>query len=425
MVKPMTPAQKQLAENHMDLVPKIIRSLTNGSPLTSEQRQELCQIGYLALCRAAVSCGEGFPFAPYAAAAIRNAVYDFWRHEIRGKDLFCPLQEDLLDAMPALQIAQEQEAMPDAAPLALKDTAAGAYLETLKASQCSTIQKASKPSTSSLRVTRPRSCPLTTRCLPTTSGPGRAKPADFTAGCSAVRSVILNDKGGTFMLTLYTAVGSLQFVNVNGKPVPHVINNQKEYGMSKEELLVWSCLAFQILTYPELERLFEKNCADSGQSISLPLSHYLNRLLLRGLLVKGMGVSAVDALYRLLGTLTITPVEDRFLPRLASVFLLYTKGQVRLKDIPRLLRKTKCTPTEREVLALAGKAPLSTAELLLSMERGILIRKEEDILEKLYTSPEDTCSTLTDTVQITHAQYPILQAVSNLYLNQKILFQKI
>ncbi len=41
------------------------------------------------------------------------------------------------------------------------------------------------------------------------------------------------------------------------------------------------------LTYPELERLFEKNCADSGQSISLPLSHYLNRLLLRGLLVKG------------------------------------------------------------------------------------------------------------------------------------------
>lgn len=133
----------------------------------------------------------------------------------------------------------------------------------------------------------------------------------------------------------------------------------------------------------------------------------------------------MDALYRLLGTLTITPVEDRFLPRLASVFLLYTKGQVRLKDIPRLLRKTKCTPTEQEVLVLAGKAPLSTAELLLSMERGILIQKEEDILEKLYTSSEDTCSTLTDTVQITHAQYPILQAVSNLYLNQKILFQKI
>ena len=227
------------------------------------------------------------------------------------------------------------------------------------------------------------------------------------------------------MLTLYTAVGSLKFEKVNGKPVPYILNNQKEYGMYKDELLVWSCLAFQVLTYPELEQLFAKNCADSGQSLSLPLSHYLHRLLLRGLLVKGMGVSAVDALYRLLGTLTITPVEDRFLPRLASVFLVYVKGQVRLKEIPRLLRQTKCTPTEREVLALARKVPLSTAELLLSMERGILIRKEKDILEKLYPSPEDTCSTLTDTVQITHAQYPILQAVSNLYLNQKILFQMI
>ena len=141
MLKPMTPAQKQLAEEHMDLVPKIIRSLIQGFPLTSEQRRELCQIGYLALCRAAVSCGEGFPFAPYAAAAIRNAIFDFWRHEIREKDLFCPLQEDLLDATASLQIGQQLETGPDATPLALKDTAAGAYLETLKASQCSTIQK--------------------------------------------------------------------------------------------------------------------------------------------------------------------------------------------------------------------------------------------------------------------------------------------
>ena len=368
MVKPMTPAQKQLAENHMDLVPKIIRSLTNGSPLTSEQRQELCQIGYLALCRAAVSCGEGFPFAPYAAAAIRNAVYDFWRHEIRGKDLFCPLQEDLLDAMPALQIGPGAGSNAGCSALALKDTAAGAYLETLKASQCSTIQKGIEASASSLRVTRQGAV----RSLPGAFKHIRAwqsKPADFYSRMQRCALCYPDDKGGTFMLTLYTAVGSLQFVNVNGKPVPHVINNQKEYGMSKEELLVWSCLAFQILTYPELERLFEKNRADSGQSISLPLSHYLNRLLLRGLLVKGMGVSAVDALYRLLGTLTITPVEDRFSPACQRVPALH-KGQVQLKDIPRLLRKTKCTPTEREVLALAGKASLSTAELLLSMERG-------------------------------------------------------
>ena len=141
MTTPMTPRQRQLAEEHMDLVPRMVAALTKGFSLSSDQRRELCQTGYLALCRAAVSCRDGYDFPPYANAAIRNAIYDSWRHEIRGKTLFCPLQEDLLDAMPALQIAQEQEAMPDAAPLALKDTAAGAYLETLKASQCSTIQK--------------------------------------------------------------------------------------------------------------------------------------------------------------------------------------------------------------------------------------------------------------------------------------------
>ena len=172
MLKPMTPAQKQLAEEHMDLVPKIIRSMTNGSPLPSEQRQELCQIGYLALCRAAVSCGEGFPFAPYAAAAIRNAIFDFWRHEIREKELFCPLQEDLLEATASLQIGQQPENGPDAAPLALKDTGQVLIWRHSKPPSAVPSKKASRPSASSLKATQPKNCPLTTRCLPTISGPG-------------------------------------------------------------------------------------------------------------------------------------------------------------------------------------------------------------------------------------------------------------
>lgn len=226
------------------------------------------------------------------------------------------------------------------------------------------------------------------------------------------------------MLTLYTAIGSLRFEHRDGNAVPYIRNNQRDYGMSREELQVWSCLAFQILTYPELERMLEKNCLSNGQSISLPLSHYLNRLLLRGLLVKGEGLSGVDALYRLLGTLTIVPVEDRFLPRMAGVLLLWGKGQIRLKDIPRFLKKPQRTPTEQTVLTLAGKTALSTAELIFSVERGAQIETEEEVMEKLYPDPSDTCETLADTAQITKAQYPVLQAVSNLYLNQQILFEK-
>ena len=141
MTTPMTPRQRQLAEEYMDLVPRMVYALTKGFSLSSDQRRELCQTGYLALCRAAVSCRDGYDFPPYANTAIRNAIYDSWRHEIREKERLFPLPEDQPDPFckePGLSAPEEG---PDAFSLSLKDTEAGAYLETLKASQCSTIQK--------------------------------------------------------------------------------------------------------------------------------------------------------------------------------------------------------------------------------------------------------------------------------------------
>ena len=206
------------------------------------------------------------------------------------------------------------------------------------------------------------------------------------------------------MLTIYTAVGTLKFQkNVQGNPVPVIINNGREYGMTREELMVWSCLAFQILTYPELEKLYRHRYGTADDTSALPLSHYLNRLLLRGLLVKGDGISGADAIYRLLGTLTITPVENWFF---------------------RLLKRTTCTPMEQTILALSKKVPLSTAELLSCIDQDAKIDREADVMDTLYPSPDMTFETLADSVQLHHTQYPVLQAVSNLYLKQQILFQK-
>lgn len=56
------------------------------------------------------------------------------------------------------------------------------------------------------------------------------------------------------MLTLYTAIGTLKFVkNTNGKSTPMVLNNHQEFGLCDHELILWSCLAFQILQIHELE----------------------------------------------------------------------------------------------------------------------------------------------------------------------------
>lgn len=228
------------------------------------------------------------------------------------------------------------------------------------------------------------------------------------------------------MLTIYTAVGHLKFQkSEQAIPLPIIINNAREYGLSKEELNVWSCLAFQILTYPELENIHQKHCQTSGITPALPLSHYLNRLLIRGLVVKGSGISGVDAVYRLLGTLTVTPVDNRFFIRLSTGLRLLLKGEISAKTLYPLLKKTPCTPMEQMILSLSKRNSLSAAELLICVEQGKVIHKEADIIDMLYTSPDDTYDTLTDHVQLSHTQYPVLQAISNLYLKQQILFQKL
>ena len=80
MTIPLNKKQKQLVEKSMNLVPIMIRSMTrNAAYVTEEEQQELCQIGYLAMCRAAVGFEEGRSFQPYAKTIIRHAIFDYWR----------------------------------------------------------------------------------------------------------------------------------------------------------------------------------------------------------------------------------------------------------------------------------------------------------------------------------------------------------
>ena len=58
------------------------------------------------------------------------------------------------------------------------------------------------------------------------------------------------------------------------------------------------------------------------------------------------------------------------------------------------------------------------------MDQDAKIDREADVMDTLYPSPDMTYETLADSVQLHHTQYPVLQAVSNLYLKQQILFQK-
>lgn len=88
----MTDLEKQLAEDHLELVPLMVSALTRSCPnLSGDESEELAQIGYLALCRAAMSHDHNRPFEPYAKAAIRHAIYDYWRDCRRRNKRFCSL----------------------------------------------------------------------------------------------------------------------------------------------------------------------------------------------------------------------------------------------------------------------------------------------------------------------------------------------
>lgn len=92
----MTPWEKQLAEEHLNLVPQMVAAMTRSySNLSVDESEELTQIGYLALCRAAMNYNTSRPFEPYARAAIRHAIYDYWRDCRRRSQRFCSL-----DAIP-------------------------------------------------------------------------------------------------------------------------------------------------------------------------------------------------------------------------------------------------------------------------------------------------------------------------------------
>ena len=86
--------------------------------------------------------------------------------------------------------------------------------------------------------------------------------------------------------------------------------------------------------------------------------------------------------------------------------------------------KEKNTAIEETVLKLTKAIPLTTAELVTCVDQKKVAKREDEVFTQLYDGTEDTYLTLADQAQILHIQYPVLQAVGNLYLKKQISFQR-
>ena len=109
------------------------------------------------------------------------------------------------------------------------------------------------------------------------------------------------------MLTLYTAIGNYRLTE---KGLPLVTAGGRDCALDAHELLLWSSLAFRILTYQELRAEFYEKERELHILGELDFDHYLNRLIMRRLVASGKDCTGVDALYDLLGHLYVQPAQQ-------------------------------------------------------------------------------------------------------------------
>ncbi len=140
----MNDEQKQLVTAYLSLVPRMIRSLTRSfTHLSRDEFDELTQTGYLALCNAAMKCSPAQPFLPYARAAIRNAIYDYWRDCGKRKNAFCSLDailtsEDGSTYEPEFMLLKADTLSPEQAVLSKESSS---YLKRLECAGSNYLKK--------------------------------------------------------------------------------------------------------------------------------------------------------------------------------------------------------------------------------------------------------------------------------------------
>lgn len=194
------------------------------------------------------------------------------------------------------------------------------------------------------------------------------------------------------MITLYTVVGG--YIIKDNKPFV-ILSNKKECCLDIYELLIWSGLAFQILTYKELKKLFYERQKESQIPETFKFEFYLNRLITRQLIVSGRGETGVDALFDLFGCLTIHYTKEGVLAKCITFFKLFLKG-VSFNQCKKIFLTEPLEKIEKNMLQFIKNQSFSTAEILQRYER---IESEEK--PELYSS---------------------LVTIANLYLKKKIRF---
>lgn len=224
------------------------------------------------------------------------------------------------------------------------------------------------------------------------------------------------------MITLYTAVGRYELrKNENGEKQPIVTVDQKEMAaLSREELLLWSCLMWEILTKEEAKTYFLKKAVRMDVSQER-FDAVLQRLEVRQLVVSAQAEKGDIALYRLLAKLYVIPLESSFMVKVQAFFRFIFFEKLPLTVAKNVFQKENYTEMERRVLHLARKARLSCAEILACIANDEI---DTSIGNQSELQKEKARDNLGFFLWFCDGHRKALEAISTLYLNKDIIFDK-
>ena len=223
------------------------------------------------------------------------------------------------------------------------------------------------------------------------------------------------------MITLYTSVGRYELrKNENGEKQPIVTVDQKEMALSREELLLWSCLMWGILTKEEAKTYFLKKAVRMDVSQEL-FDAVLQRLEVRQLVVSAQAEKGDIALYRLLANLYVIPLESSFMVKVQAFFRFIFFEKLPLTVAKNVFQKENYTEMERRVLHLARKARLSCAEILACIANDEI---DTSIGNQSEFQKEKARDNLGFFLWFCDGHRKALEAISTLYLNKDIIFDK-
>lgn len=223
------------------------------------------------------------------------------------------------------------------------------------------------------------------------------------------------------MITLYTAVGRYELrKNENGEKQLIVTVDQKEMALSIEELLLWSCLMWGILTKEEAKTYFLKK-AERVDVSQERFDAVLQRLEVRQLVVSAQAEKGDIALYRLLANLYVIPLESSFMVKVQAFFRFIFFEKLPLTVAKNVFQKENYTEMERRVLHLARKARLSCVEILACIANDEI---DTSIGNQSELQKEKARDNLGFFLWFCDGHRKALEAISTLYLNKDIIFDK-